>query len=212
MANRLVSAAGVEPINRAAAAGYDSETIRQLVEDSTQAGVLDVDAGSQMARFIGLESLTVDDVLATRSGAPTQVPTAATAADVQRAAQTSGHLRILIGPEASASPMVVHVRDTLQAEGDELTEGFARPALAVEAGTSVYEVFRRMRENSEQLVVVRTDERFTGVITWADVLKQVWLKQLSSTLRALHAPTDALGCSARAAPCGRERPRTALRR
>ncbi|WP_146340877.1 CNNM domain-containing protein [Nesterenkonia sp. NBAIMH1] len=174
MANRLVSAAGVEPINRAAAAGYDSETIRQLVEDSTQAGVLDVDAGSQMARFIGLESLTVDDVLATRSGAPTQVPAAATAADVQRAAQTSGHLRILIGPEASASPMVVHVRDTLQAEGDEPAERFARPALAVEAGTSVYEVFRRMRENSEQLVVVRTDERFTGVITWADVLKQVW--------------------------------------
>lgn len=174
MANRLVAATGVEPIDRAAAAGYDSQTIQRLVEDSTRAGVLDEASGSQISRIIGLESLTVDDVLATRTTVPTQVPATATVRDIQRAAERSGHLRILIAPERDQTPQVVHVRDTLEASQEDLAESLARPALVVAAGTSVYEAFQTMRENSEQLAVIREQRRLLGVITWADVLKQVW--------------------------------------
>lgn len=186
MANRLVAATGVEPIERAAAAGYDSQTIQRLVEDSTRAGVLDEASGSQISRIIGLESLTVDDVLSTRTTAPSQVAVTATVGDIQRLAERSGHLRILIAPDRPQHPQVVHVRDTLAVSADQPVEQLARPALVVAAGTSVYEAFQSMRESSEQLAVIRDQQQFLGVITWADVLKQVWPaveEQLTDTSR-----------------------------
>lgn len=174
MANRLVSATGVEPVERAAAAGYDAETIRRLVEDSTKAGVLDAASGTQISRIIGLETLTVDDVIATRTAEPTSAPRTATAADIQRVAAASGHLRVLIDPHSAEQPMVVHVRDTLGADREQPAVDLARPALEVPAGASVYEAFQQMRINSEQLAVVRRGTDFLGVIAWADVLKQIW--------------------------------------
>ena len=174
MANRLVSATGVEPVERAAAAGYDAETIRRLVEDSTKAGVLDAASGTQISRIIGLETMTVDDVIATRTAEPTLVPRTATVADIQRAAAASGHLRVLIDPHGADHPLVVHVRDTLGADPEHPAVDLARPALEVPAGASVYEAFQQMRISSEQLAVVRRGTHFLGVIAWADVLKQIW--------------------------------------
>lgn len=81
---------------------------------------------------------------------------------------------------------MVHVRDTLEAAEEHLAESLARPALVVAAGTSVYAAFQSMRENGEQLAVVRQEQQFLGVITWADVLKQVWPaveEQLTDTSR-----------------------------
>src|SRR5699024_6854985 len=171
---RLVSATGTEPVERAGAAGYDSTTIRRLVEDSTEAGVLDEASGAQISRIIGLENLTVDDIIATHAAAPTSVARIATVADVQAAAQSSGHLRILIDPSTAEQPMVVHVRDTLDVEAEHPARRLARPALEVAAGTSVYSAFQQMRLSGEQLAVVRRGTAFLGVITWADVLKQIW--------------------------------------
>lgn len=184
VANRLVAATGVEPVERAAAAGYDAETIRRLVEDSTQAGVLDAASGTQISRIMELETLTVDDVIATHTAAPTAAPRTATAADIQRAAAASGHLRVLLGPHGADAPMVVHVRDTLTADPDRPALALARPALEVPAGASVYEAFQLMRRSSEQLAVVRSGNHFLGVIAWADVLKQIWpvvAEQLTDT-------------------------------
>lgn len=174
MANRLVAAVGVEPVDRAAVAGYDSSTIRHLVEDSIDAGVLDEASGNQISRIIGLETLTVDDVIATRTAQPTAVAQDATAAAVQHKAKTSGHLRVLLSPGETEHPMVVHVRDTLDVDPDHPAMKLARPALEIAAGTSVYEAFQHMRVNSEQLAVVQRGSAFLGVITWADVLKQIW--------------------------------------
>lgn len=174
MASRLVAATGIEPVERAAAAGYDSTTIRRLVEDSTEAGVLDEVSGAQISRIIGLENLTVDDVIATRTASPTSVPASATAADVQRAAETSGHLRILIDPETAGHPMLVHVRDTLDVDAEHPAHHLARPALEIPAGASVYAAFQQMRDSGKQLAVVRRGHTFLGVLTWADVLKQIW--------------------------------------
>ena len=41
LANRLVRASGVEPVEKAAVGGRDAETIRQLVEHSAKAGTLE---------------------------------------------------------------------------------------------------------------------------------------------------------------------------
>ena len=174
MANRLVAATGVEPVDRAAAAGYDAETIGRLVEHSTQVGVLDEASGSQIASIIGLEKLTVDDVLATRSSSPTEVPASSTVAQVQQAAQASGHLRILMAAPEGGLPAVIHIRDTLRAPAESPAAEMARTPLVVDSGESVYDTFQTMRENGEQLAVVQGEGRALGVITWSDVLKQVW--------------------------------------
>lgn len=174
MANRLVAATGVEPVDRAAAAGYDAETIGRLVEHSTEAGVLDEASGSQISSIIGLEKLTVDDVLATRSSDPTEVPAESTVAQVQQAAHASGHLRVLVAAPDGGLPTVVHVRDTLRAAADAPAAEMARSPLVVDSGESVYATFQKMREHGEQLAVVQAEGRALGVITWADVLKQVW--------------------------------------
>ncbi|GAA1818637.1 hemolysin family protein [Nesterenkonia flava] len=174
IANRLVAATGVEPVDRAAAGGYDSETIRHLVEHSTRAGVLDQASGTQISSIIELESLTVGDVLAERQGAqaPT-VPATATAREVQRAAHRSGELRVLLTPLAAA-PLIVHVRDTLSVPEDSAARQLARPALVVSAEASVYEAFQQMRAAGEQLAVVRAGHAFAGVLTWNDILHRVW--------------------------------------
>src|SRR5699024_7520835 len=52
MANRLVSAVGVEPVERAAVGGRDAETIRQLVEHSRREGVLEPAFHSQISEAL----------------------------------------------------------------------------------------------------------------------------------------------------------------
>lgn len=175
IANRLVSATGVTPVDSAAAGGYDSDTIRHLVAHSTQTGTLDQASASQISRVIDLETLTVDDVIAARTRQETTtVPFSATAADVQAAAQRTGHLRILILPESGTSPLVVHVRDTLTVEPEYPVSELARPALVVSTGASVYEAFQTMREAGEQLAVVYSNGVLAGAITWNDILKRMW--------------------------------------
>lgn len=174
LANRLVAATGVEPVDRAAAGGYDAETIRHLVEHSTEAGVLDQASGSQISSIIELESLTVEDVVAARQGREiTAVPRSASIEEVQRAALRTGHLRVLVGRGAE-TPLIVHVRDTLCAGPGRSAAELARQALVVAPEASVYQAFQRMREAGEQLAVVRDAEGLTGVITWNDILRRVW--------------------------------------
>lgn len=174
IANRLVAATGVEPVERAAAGGYDSETIRHLVEHSTRAGVLDKASGTQISSIIELESLTVQDVIAEQQGAVApMVPVTATVHEVQQAAHRSGELRVLLTPLQDA-PLIVHVRDTLSVAAEHSARELARPALVVSAEASVYEAFQQMRAAGEQLAVVRSGNAFAGVLTWNDILNRVW--------------------------------------
>ena len=171
IANRLVAATGVEPVDRAAVGGQDADTIRQLVEHSAQAGVLEPEFRRQISGIIDLQSLTVESLVSADSP-PTSVPASATVADVQEVAMASGHLRILLDTESGA-PDVVHVRDTLLAAPQSPAAATARPAYVITAGTPVYEVMSRMREASVQLAVVMDGERMLGVVTLADVLRRV---------------------------------------
>ena len=174
MANRLVAATGVEPVDRAAAAGYDSETIRSLVAHSTEAGVLDSSSGEQIASILGLQATVVEELAAARVQKSTAVAREATAREVQDAARRSGHLRVLLAPHRSGEPLVVHVRDTLRAAADTPAVELARPALVVPTGTSVYDAFQLMRSAGEQFAVVRAGGQYVGVVTWKDILKLVW--------------------------------------
>lgn len=171
IANQLVAATGVEPVDRAAVGGQDADTIRQLVEHSAKAGVLEPEFRRQISGIIDLQSLMVESLVSADTP-PTSVPASATVAEVQEVAMASGHLRILLEAESGA-PEVVHVRDTLLASAASPAAATARPAYVIAAGTPVYEVMSRMREASVQLAVVMDGERMLGVVTLADVLRRV---------------------------------------
>lgn len=170
IANRLVAASGVAPVDRAAVGGQDVDTIRQLVEQSTSAGALDPAVRSPIAGVLELERTAVGDLLVGRADV-TAVPVTATAADVREASARTGHMRILV--RDGESPRVVHVRDTLQAPAAQPVAELARPAFVLDAGTPVYEALSRVREASEQLAVVRREGEIVGVVTVADIMRRI---------------------------------------
>ncbi|WP_217178904.1 CNNM domain-containing protein [Streptomyces sp. AC495_CC817] len=170
IANRLVKASGVEPVEKAAAGGQDADTIRELVAHSRAAGTLEEQYSEPIDRVIALSSLTVGDVVGTDT-APTSVPVTATAAELQAVAAESGHLRILVGQGADAR--VAHVRDTLAVAPHTLAADVARDALAVEAGVTAFDALARMRRARVQLATVRDGANLLGVVTLDDLLREV---------------------------------------
>lgn len=172
IANRLVARTGVEPVDRAAVGGRDADTIRNLVEYSTQVGVLEPELRSQITEVIQLQTLTVGQIT-TPNSPPTAVAVNATVGEVRAAALTSGHLRILLRGADGTLPRVVHVRDTLLAADDEPADRFARPAYQVDASTPVYGLLRQMRERQVQLAVVKSSESSMGIVTLTDVVRRV---------------------------------------
>jgi CBS domain containing-hemolysin-like protein len=184
IANRLVKASGVEPVESAAVGGQDIATIRQLVEHSAKVGKLEPQLQQQISRLIDLGTLPVD-ALVTRI--PVHVAPTATVADVRAAALQSGHLRILMLGAEGAAPSVVHVRDTLLLPSTQLAVEIARPAFMFTAGTPVYEALGRMRGSSVQLAVVMDDVDVRGIVTLADILTHV----LPAGVAAVQKPASA---------------------
>lgn len=172
IANWLVARSGVTPVDRAAVRGRDAETIRHLVEYSTQAGTLKPTLQDQISEVITLEGLTAESIT-TPNAAPTSVGPEAVVADVRAAVLASGHLRILLRDDAGRFRQVVHVRDTLDAPDGQRAEDFARAAFRVNATTPVYELLRLMRDQRVQLAVVERGDQLLGVVTSTDVVRRV---------------------------------------
>ncbi len=136
IANRLVKASGVEPVEKAAAGGQDADTIRELVAHSRQAGTLEKQYSEPIAQAIALGTLTVGDIVRT-DRSPTSVPRDATVAEIQAVAASSTHLRILVG--SGADSRVAHVRDTLTVDPDTPALEIAREPLVLEPSASAYD-------------------------------------------------------------------------
>lgn len=172
IANRLVRASGVEPVESAAVGGQDIATIRQLVEHSADVGVLDSGMQRQLSGFIDLSSMPVSALIA-KDVAPTAVDAGATAAQVRQAARESGHMRILMTSHTGGPLSFIHVRDTLMMADGAKVADVARAAFILEAQTPVYEALGRLRGASVQIAVVMQDGKVSGIITLADILKLV---------------------------------------
>jgi CBS domain containing-hemolysin-like protein len=172
IANRLVKATGVEPVESAAVGGQDIATIRQLVEHSAKVGTLEPQMQQQISDLIDLGALPVEALMA-EGTVPTHVVQGATVADVRAAATRTGHLRILVLDADGATPSVVHVRDTLLEPDERPAQELARPVFVLDAHIPVYEALARMRKSSVQLAVIISDGRMRGVVTLADILKRV---------------------------------------
>ncbi|ANE03763.1 CNNM domain-containing protein [Corynebacterium crudilactis] len=178
MANALVRKTGETPVDRAAAGGYDADTLFTLVEHSRSTGALDQQSAAQISGIIKLEKTTVGEALAHTDTAPITVSTSATVAEVQAAAKRSGQLRVLIDVPSGAIPHVVHVRDTLAAAEDEQAIQWSRPILSISADTTLQETLDMMRQHSEQIAAVISTEggssAVLGVISWDILLGYMW--------------------------------------
>lgn len=172
MANWLVRASGVEPVESAAVGGQDIATIRQLVEHSAKVGTLEPAMQQQISGLIDLGTLPVEALLAP-DVVPTQVGPDSTVADVRAAASASRHLRILVVGDGDAKPSVVHVRDTLLEPASRPAAELARAAFMLDPQTPVYEALARMRASSVQLAVIVGPNGVRGVVTLADILRRV---------------------------------------
>ncbi|WP_430592090.1 CNNM domain-containing protein [Humidisolicoccus flavus] len=170
IANLLVKASGVEPVQKAAAGGQDADTIRELVAHSRAAGTLDVQYSEPIARAISLATLNVGDIVRPNADL-TAVAEAATVADVQAVAASSGHLRILVG--SGSSSRVAHVRDTLNVAPETSALEISRPAFVVESASTAHETLAKMRQARVQLAIVVDDGVLRGVVTLDDLLREV---------------------------------------
>lgn len=170
VANRLVSASGVEPVEKAAVGGQDADTIRELVSHSREAGVLESQYSTPIENAIGLGSLTVRDIVRTDK-TPTAVGVHATAQDVQEASARSGHLRVLVGVGPDAR--IVHVRDTLDVPETTPVSEIARDAFVLSPEATVLDTLTTMRREHEQLGIVVDDNSLIGVVSLDDLLREV---------------------------------------
>lgn len=170
IANRLVKASGVEPVEKAAAGGQDADTIREIVARSRAAGTLEAQYSEPIAQAIELGTLTVGDIVRT-DRTPTSVSESATVEDVRSVAAESGHLRVLVGTGADCR--VVHVRDTLTAKENTPVADVARDALSVSLAASATDVLARMRRARVQLATVVESEKLIGVVTMDDLLRKI---------------------------------------
>ncbi|MDZ8200103.1 hemolysin family protein [Microbacterium sp. SSW1-59] len=169
IANRLVAASGVEPVDRAAAGGLDVDAVRQLVEHSTQVGALEESYRSPLAGVIDLRTRTIGSLLHADAEL-SAVDDGATVGDIRDAASASGHMRILV---RGATTHVVHVRDVLLDAPERPAADVSRRAFTLDHETLVHEALTAMRRASEQLAVITRDGRLAGVVTIADILREV---------------------------------------
>lgn len=172
IANSLVRASGVEPVESAAVGGQDMATIRQLVEHSAKVGVLEEEVQQQISGLIDMGTTPVGSLVQPDAelGA---VSFQASVADVRKLAEQSGHMRILMIGTEVAGAKVVHVRDTLLHSALAPAIDCARDVFVIAAETPIYEALARMRRESEQLALVTGPQGVMGVVTLADILQRV---------------------------------------
>lgn len=182
IANRLVRASGVQPVESAAIGGQDIATIRQLVEHSAEVGTLKPDLQKQISGLIDLGTLPIDSLVKS-DAMPAHVDITASVAELRAASAASGHLRILLLGKGNTLPLVVHVRDTLLEPENQPARPLARQAFVLDAQTPVYESLALMRKASVQFAVVMESGRMKGVVTLADILERILPITTAPTVR-----------------------------
>jgi CBS domain containing-hemolysin-like protein len=170
-ANWCVRRLGVEPVDELGA-GQDPDALRHLVEHSAAVGTLDQPHYRSLTRALELEYLTVGDIVSRTAGLST-VDVGADATEIQRQSRLAHHQRILVRGEDETAVGVVHVRDTLCADGGSTARDMMRPVLRLPAETPVYRALHTMRQTRNHLALVVDDDIVVGLITLTDVLQRL---------------------------------------
>ena len=170
-ANWCLRRIGVTPVDDVDS-GQDPDALRQLVEHSATVGTLDQRNYRNLATALELERLTVGDIVSPTSQLST-VETDASATDIQAQSRLTQHQRILVRDEDRAVVGVVHVRDTLRADGGATARDLMRPVLRFAMHTPVYRALQVMRQTRNHLALIVDDGTLVGLITLTDVLQRL---------------------------------------
>lgn len=178
-ANRCLLRFGVTPVDEVAA-GHTPATLRELVDHSAEAGVLDTERRDRLVTAIELDAVTLDAL-----ARPVEAVHGVLASDpverVREVARLGGHLRLLV--RSGADPVgVVHVRDTLAADPRTTAGELMRPVLTLPAGTRLYAALATMRARRSQFVLV-----YPGADPGAEPIGLVTMRDILD--RLLSAPT-----------------------
>jgi CBS domain containing-hemolysin-like protein len=182
IANYLVRAVGVTPVNRTAVGGQDADTIRQVVEHSAQIGVLEAELKSQITEAIQLQSITAGDFTKANQDLAA-VDYSSTIGELQDESRSSGHLRILVRDKTGEIQHVVHIRDTLQVPHNKPIKKYLRPVFKTTHDTPLHEMLKSMRQAGVQLALVSHPGGLQSVVTVKDIIKRL-LPQGSPSLDA----------------------------
>ena len=172
IANLLVRAVGVTPVERTAVGGQDADTIRQVVEHSAQLGVLEPQLKSQITEAIELQSITAGDFAQTGRNI-VSIKADDTVETLRDASKQTGHLRILVRNKRDEISHVVHIRDTLQAPLNAPIKPFLRPVFKTNEDTPLYEMLQQMNKARVQLALVDHADGTQDVVTIKDVIRRI---------------------------------------
>jgi CBS domain containing-hemolysin-like protein len=176
-ANGLVRRVGVEPADTLAT-GQNPEDLRHLVEHSVNVGALDVAFSDAIGGALEMQVTPVRE-LVTPGATLTLVSDGATAGEIRAATRRTGHLRVLVGHPGHITG-VVHVRDTLDLPDNADSTPLVRAVLSLEADTTLHAALATMRQTRTHLALVNDHGRTMGVVTLADVLRQLLPQRLAA--------------------------------
>ncbi len=176
-ANAAVRLLGIEP-QEELTGSHSLEELQILIRSSREAGGLEEEEFSLLARSITFREKAADDALTPRVNI-VGLPADATVSDLHSLALESGHSRFPVyDGDIDNIIGVVHVKDGYAIESDERASTpvtrVARPPVIVPESKALPSILAEMRREREQMVVVVDEFGGTaGVITLEDLLEEI---------------------------------------
>lgn len=175
LANALVRWTGVTPVDRAAAKGYDAQTLSLLVRNSRENGTLETQEAQQLAELLDFEFRTVKEVVDAPQNKLPFISSEASVAEAQHRAVQSQQLRMLVTESAHQHPRLLNVRDTIQSAPESQIAIFARDLLRIEDSNTLLEALKKMRSEKAQVAAVSTVQGdYVGLLMWDYLMHKLW--------------------------------------
>lgn len=174
MANWSLQRVGVQPVDEMAS-GHTPEDLRQLLDHSAEVGALDPDRRAALTQALELTSRPLRDIVR-----PTEqmvsVRADATVDEIRQVSVRSGHLRLVVrsaGNGSGGALGLVHTRDALAATPTTRAVELMRPVASLQDSTPIHAALGSIRDDHNQVALVRSGHRVIGLVTLQDLLEQL---------------------------------------
>ncbi|MYV97990.1 hemolysin family protein [Streptomyces sp. SID3343] len=177
LANRLVRAIGIEPVEELHG-GATTEELAHIVDEAGRDGELDADLSGILRRAIAFGDLSVDQVMVPRPDV-VRVRAQTTAAELIELVARCGHSHYpVVGERVDDVLGVVGVADLLEVAPEDtahVTAGsIARPALLVPDTAGLASLLEQLRAAHEEFAVVLDEHGgLAGIVTYEDVAEEL---------------------------------------
>ncbi|MCF2527739.1 hemolysin family protein [Yinghuangia soli] len=177
LANRLVRALGIEPVEEIHG-GATTEELGHIVAEADREGDLDHELSDMLQRAIAFGDLTVDQVMVPRPDV-IRVRADTTAADLIALVQECGHSHYpVVGDRVDDIVGVVGVADLLAVDpahaDDVLVGSIARQPLLIPDTAGLSSLLEQLRAVDEEFAIVLDEHGgLAGIVTYEDVAEEL---------------------------------------